>query len=204
MENVEDYRLKTGTTTVGIVCKDGVVLGSDMRATMGHMIGHKRTQKVFQIDEHLGLTMAGLVGDAQVLTRYLTAEAQLFRLKNGAGMTVKGASTLLGNILSARRYFPYWVQLLLGGVDKEGPALYSLDAAGGCIPDNAISTGSGSPFVYGLLEDQYKEGMDTKKGKKLVEKCLVAAMARDSASGNGMRIVSITKGNFDLETKTFD
>jgi proteasome beta subunit len=184
--------LKTGTTTVGIVCKDGVVMGADMRATMGHLIAHKRTDKLFKIDEHLAMTIAGSVGDAQVLVRWLTSEVELYQVKRNAPMSVRAASTLMANILNQRKFTPFYVQLLVGGVDQEGPAIYSLDAAGGSIPDKFVTTGSGSVFVYGVLEDHYKDNMTIEEGLDLAVRGIAAAMKRDSASGDGMNVCSIT------------
>lgn len=194
--------LKTGTTTVGLVCKDGVIMGADMRATMGHLISHKETQKLFKIDEHMGFTIAGLVGDAQVLARWLTAEVELYRVKRGTPMSIKAASTLLANIMNQRKFAPFYVQLLVGGVDQEGNHMYSLDAAGGSIPDRFVTTGSGSVFVYGVLEDHYKDGMSIEEGLDLAVRGITAAMKRDSASGDGMMVASITqKDGFKLLTR---
>ena len=188
--------LKKGTTTMGLTCKDGVVIATEHRATMGTLIAHKKTQKLFKIDDNIGLTVAGLVGDAQILARYLRAEAELYRLKRGVRMPIKSAATMLSNILNARRYFPYWVQLVVAGVDDDGYHVYSLDAAGGSIPDDYTTTGSGSPYVYGVLEDNYKEGMTTDEGINLAIRGLTAAMKRDSASGNGIAVASITNKEF--------
>ncbi len=188
--------LKKGTTTIGLTCKDGVVIATEHRATMGTLIAHKKTQKLFKIDDNIGLTVAGLVGDAQVLARYVRAEAELYRLKRGMRMPVKSAATMLSNILNGRRYFPYWVQLVLAGVDDDGYHVYSLDAAGGSIPDDYTTTGSGSPYVYGVLEDHYKEGITVDEGINLAIRGLTVAMKRDSASGNGIAIASITNKEF--------
>jgi proteasome beta subunit len=188
--------LKKGTTTLGIVCKDGVVLATERRATMGTLIAHKTTKKLFKIDDNLGLTVAGLVGDAQVLARYLSAEVELYKLKRNTSMTVKAASTLMSNILSGRRYFPYWVALIIGGIDNEGGHVYSLDAAGGAIEDEYVTTGSGSPYVYGVLEDHYKEGLSSSDGIDLAIRGLNAAMKRDAASGDGVDIAVIQKKEF--------
>ncbi|MEW5936585.1 MAG: archaeal proteasome endopeptidase complex subunit beta [Candidatus Thermoplasmatota archaeon] len=187
---------KKGTTTVGIVCKDGVVLGTERRATMGTLIAHKTTKKLFRIDEMMGLTVAGLVGDAQILARYLMAEVELYKLKRGAPMTIRASATLISNILNGTKYFPYWVQLLLGGVDEEGAHVYSIDAAGGAIPDLYATTGSGSPYVYGVLEDHFSEGLSTIEGANLAIRGLHAAMKRDAASGDGIDIATITKDGF--------
>jgi len=186
-----DDRMKTGTTTLGLVCRDGVVMATEHRATMGTLIAHTETQKLFRIDEHIGLTTAGLVGDAQTLARYITAEAELFRLKRDQPMTIKAAATLTANILSGNRYYPYWVQLLIGGWDEEGGHIYSIDAAGGSIPDKYCATGSGSPYSYGVLEDNYKDDMTTDQGINLAIKALNASMKRDAASGNGYDIAVI-------------
>jgi proteasome beta subunit len=189
--------LKKGTTTLGMVCKDGVVLATERRATMGTLIAHKTTQKLFKIDENLGLTVAGLVGDAQVLARYLSAEVELYKLKRNASMSVKAASTLMANILSGRRYFPYWVALVIGGMDSDGGHVYSLDAAGGAIEDKYVTTGSGSPYVYGVLEDNYKDGISTSDGINLAIRALNAAMKRDAASGDGMDVAVISKKEYN-------
>jgi proteasome beta subunit len=189
---------QTGTTTTALVCKDGVVMATEHRATAGHMIAHKNTQKLFKIDDNLGLTVAGLVGDAQTLARYITAEAELYRLKRNQPMSVKAASTMMANILSGRAYFPYWVQLIIGGVDDSGGHVYSLDAAGGSIEDEYVSTGSGSPFVYGVLEDNFKSGLTTSQASDLVIRAITAAMARDSASGDGIEIAIINNKGFNL------
>ena len=184
--------LKTGTTTVGVVTKDGVVMGADQRATMGHLIAHKNTQKLFKIDDHLAMTIAGGVGDAQVLVRWLQSETDLYKLRRGTEISVKSAATIMANILNQNKFTPYYVQLLIGGVDLEGSHIFSLDAAGGSIPDKFVTTGSGSVFVYGVLEDRWREDMTLEEGVDLVTRGLAAAMKRDSASGDGMMICTIT------------
>lgn len=188
----------TGTTTVGIVCKDAVVLAADRRATAGTLIVHKRTKKVYRLDDSLGLTTAGLVGDLQTLARYITAEVELYKLKRNAPMPVEACATLTANILSGRRFFPYWVQLVIGGVDRSGSHVFSLDAAGGSIPDNYVSTGSGSPFVYGVLEDHYKEDLSAADGTDLAIRAVTAAMKRDAASGEGIDVAVITREGYRM------
>jgi proteasome beta subunit len=188
--------VKKGTTTIGLVCKDGVVMATEMRATMGTLIAHKTTQKLFKIDDNLGLTVAGVVGDAQTLARYITAEVELYKLKRNQPMSVKSAATLTSNILAGSRFYPYWVGLILGGADREGNHVYALDMVGGAIPDDYVTTGSGSPYVYGVLEDHYEKGMSVNDGVDLAIRSLHAAMRRDSASGDGYSIATITKEGF--------
>jgi proteasome beta subunit len=181
--------IKTGTSTVGITYDGGVVVGADHRATMGHFIANKSVQKLFRISENVALTTAGLVGHAQSLSRMLAAELRLYELKRNQQMTVKGAATLTANILSGR---PHYVQLLIVGVDSSGASVYSIDSAGGSIPDVYCATGSGSPFMYGVLEDQFKDGMDRDQALALAAKSLLASAQRDAASGNGMDLAYIT------------
>ena len=188
--------LKKGTTTLGLVCTDGIVMATEMRATMGNLIGHKTTQKLFKISDNMALTVAGLVGDAQMLARWLSAEVKLYELKTGTTMSLRAASTLMANIMNGRRYMPFWVQLLLGGIDSEGGHVYSLDAAGGSIPDKFQTTGSGSPFVYGVLEDRFIENLSVEQGKELGVRALTAAMKRDSASGDGISMCVIDSNGY--------
>ena len=191
----EDLK-KTGTTILGMVCKDGVVIATEHRATMGTLIAHKATKKLYQIDDHLALATAGLVGDLQVLSRYLSAEANLYRLKRDTKIPVNSAATLMSNILNQRKFAPYYVQLILGGWDSNGGHVFSLDAAGGAIPDKYTAGGSGSPYVFGVLEDRYKDNMSIDEGIDLAIRAVTAAMGRDSASGNGVDVAVINEKEF--------
>jgi proteasome beta subunit len=192
IETSSEENLLKGTTTIAAVCKDGVVLGTERRATAGNMIAAKQTQKVFKIDDNLGITIAGLVGDAQTLARYLRAEVSLYRLRRSAPLSVDGAATLLSNILSGNRMFPYYAWLLMGGVDSKGGHVFSIDPAGGSIEDRYVSVGSGSPFAYGVLEEGYSRDMTVSDGVDLALRGLTVAMKRDSASGDGYLIHTIT------------
>jgi proteasome beta subunit len=192
----EDVK-KTGTTTLGMVCKEGVIIATEQRATMGTLIAHKTTKKLYKIDNHLALATAGLVGDLQVLARYLSAEANLYRLKRDIPIPVSSAATLMSNIMNQRKFMPYYVQLVLCGYDKTGGHVFALDAAGGSIPDKYTSAGSGSPYVYGVLEDNYKDNMTTDEGVNLAIRAISAAIGRDSASGGMISVAVISKNGFE-------
>ncbi|OPY24638.1 MAG: Proteasome subunit beta precursor [Methanobacterium sp. PtaU1.Bin242] len=179
-----------GTTTLGLTCKDGVVFATERRATMGNLIAHKVADKIFKIDDHIGATIAGSVSHAQTLMKYITAEAALYRLRNGEEISVEAIATLTANIL---RSAPLYVQTLLGGVDTKGPAIYSLDPAGGVVKDMMISTGSGSMVAYGVLEDRYSEDIYVEEGVDLAIRAIRSAMERDAFSGNGIMVATITK-----------
>ncbi|USS40372.1 archaeal proteasome endopeptidase complex subunit beta [Thermococcus aggregans] len=184
-----------GTTTVGIVCKDGVVLAADMRASLGNMVISKEVTKIFQIDDHLALAGAGSVGDILSLVRLLRAEAKLYKARVGKEMTTKALATLTSNILSERRYFPYFGWFLVGGYNEK-PSLYSIDMVGGITEDKYVSAGSGMEFAYSILDNEYDENMDVKKGVKLAIKAINTAIKRDVFTGDGIMVVVITKEGY--------
>ncbi len=200
-EESTESRFLKGTTTIGMVCKDGVVLATERRATAGSMIANKQTQKLFKLDNNLGATVAGYVGDAQVLIRYLRAEIALYRLRRSAPLSAEGAATLLANILNGNRMFPYLAWLLLGGVDPKGGHVYSVDPGGGSIEDRFVSVGSGSTFTYGLMEEGYSRDMSLSDGVDLALRCLTVAMKRDSASGDGYLVNTISAKEYKEYTE---
>ncbi len=188
-----------GTTTLGIVFAGGVILATEKRATMGSMIASKKAKKVYQVAERIGMTTAGGVGDAQQLARILTVECNLYQIRRSRGITVGAAATLLSNYLNQNRYFPYYVQLLVGGVDDHGPSVYSVDAMGGATREEEIvATGSGSPMAYGVLEDRFRPDMSEDEAIEIAVRSLKSAMKRDSGSGEGIQIVVITRDRYEV------
>ncbi|MCK4475717.1 MAG: archaeal proteasome endopeptidase complex subunit beta [Methanophagales archaeon] len=191
-------QLKKGTTTVGLICEDSVVLASEKRATMGSFIASKAAKKIYQVDERMGLTTAGIVGDAQTLVRLISVEARLYKIRRQEPMTVKAMTTLLSNVLSGQRFFPYLVQLLVGGIDRNGAHIFSIDPFGGNTDEREIAaTGSGSPIAYGVLEDRYSKDISVEEGIALAIQALHSAMKRDSASGEEMEVMVITKEKYE-------
>jgi proteasome beta subunit len=197
---VDQLTLK-GTTTVGVVCEDGVILGSDSRVTMGFYVAHKQGKKVYQIDEHLAMTIAGSVADAQKTVDILTTNAHLYRISLGRPLPISSAARLLSNLLFSVRG-ALLAQVLVGGVDGTGPHVFSIDPFGSLTEEKCVSTGSGSPVAYGILEDKYREGVAVKGMLPVIVKAVNAAMKRDSASGDNFNIVVIdNKGYRELGEK---
>ena len=188
---------KTGTTTVGLICKGAVILGADRKATMGYLVATKDAKKILRLEEHVAMTIAGLEGDGQALERYIKAELKLYRLKEGRRISVHAAANLISNILYSRRFYPYIVQLVVGGYDEE-PRLFSFDASGSIQKeDEYFSTGSGSPTALGVLEDNYKPGMEPEDAKRLVVRAITSATKRDIASGgSGIDVVVMDSRGF--------
>lgn len=203
------YYLK-GTTTVGLLCKDGVVLATDARATSGHMIVNKRIDKTYQIHDNMVITMAGTVSDAQLLSKLIKAELKLKEIRTGRVPSVKEAANLLAGMVysNVRRFsiIPGISHFLLGGKDESGFHLYDIYADGSisdCEEEGFVSSGSGSVFALGVLETQYAKGMTVEDGIDLAVKCVNAALQRDSASGNGINLVSITAAGVNKVARKF-
>ncbi|MEK6888277.1 MAG: archaeal proteasome endopeptidase complex subunit beta [Candidatus Aenigmatarchaeota archaeon] len=195
----QQEHMKTGTTTVGMVCKDCIVLGAESKSTMGWLVAGKEVQKIHQIDDKVALTISGGVGDAQALIRIVKAEINIYKLTRNAEITVKAIATLLSNILSQSRWYPYMFMPILGGVDKDGLHIFSIDPAGGAEEDKFTSTGSGSPIAYGVLEDGYKDGMTKDEGIRLATRSIRSAKERDIFSGGKkINIFVIDKNGIEI------
>jgi proteasome beta subunit len=160
---------------------------------MGFYVAHKFGKKVYKIDDHLGMTIAGTVADAQKVVDILTANAKLYRINLNRPMPVKSAARLVANLLFSARYIPLATQVLVGGVDDTGPHVFNLDPFGSLTEEKSVSTGSGSPVAYGILEDKFKEDMTVDEALPIVMKAVNAAMKRDVASGNSYNVTVIDK-----------
>lgn len=194
----EEYtKYLKGTTTIGVVCSDGVVIGGDTRATAGNIIASTEARKVFKIDGNLGMTIAGGVGDAQEVIRIVKAQNEIYKMNEGRPLSPKSATSLLSIIFQQNKMMPYFVWNLVAGMDGDDPQLYSLDFMGGVTEESKFaSVGSGSETALGYIEDAYRKGMTTKDAVKIVAKALGIAMRRDSATGDNMIVAAITKSGY--------
>ena len=182
-----------GATAVGIKCKDGVVLGNDRRATWGYTVTNKTTQKLFKITDNVGMAAYGLIGDFQFVSRVLKAQATLYELDANDKISTKSIAKMVSNMLYSRKMAPLYTNLIIAGVDKEGPKVYTLDALGSLIPEEFGATGTGMLLSMGILEADYKPDMSIEDGVKLVEKAIRNSIKRDAMSGNGIDLLIITK-----------
>jgi proteasome beta subunit len=190
-----------GATTVGIVCKDGVVLAAERRVSYGYFVMSKTGKKVFKIAEKIGAACAGVVADMQILTREVSAYLNLYTFEREQSVTVRTAAKLMGSMLFERRYFPYLAQTIVGGIDESGPKLFVLDPLGSVIEDKFTAVGSGSEIAMGLLETEFKEGMSVDDAKGLVRNAVKAASARDIGSGEGLDMLIITNAGIREENE---
>jgi proteasome beta subunit len=196
-------RFILGATTVGVVCKDGVVLSSEKRVAYGYMVMSKMGRKIFKITDTIGAACAGLVADMQILIRQVGAYSKLFELEHNRKISVRTTAKTISNLLFQRRLFPYITQTIIGGIDDEGPNLYILDPLGSLIPDKYATVGTGAEIAVGVLEAGYKEGLTLQEGRDLVFSAMKSALARDIASGDGVDILIISKDGIKEESIVF-
>ena len=187
---------KHGTTTIAIVCKDGVIMAADRRATAGYLIANKNTTKVLPVSDHMAITTAGLVSDIQLFTKIIKAQIMLLKIRKGKEPTAKEAANLLANLAysNIRRpsMIPGIVGFLFGGYDKYGYHLYEISFDGSIMDvDDYASDGSGSSVALGVLETLYKKDLTVEEGKDIAVRALTAAMSRDVATGNGIDVIVI-------------
>ena len=189
--------VKHGTTTLGLVCSDGVVMGSDVRATGGTYIFSSEAVKIHKINDILGMTIAGGVGDAEYLVKILKVQSEMYAMNENKPMTPRSATSILSLIMQENKMYPFYVELILGGLNEGTPEIYSIDPVGGHIKESKFtSTGSGSIAATGYIEGVYQEGMSTQDAARHIAKALKIAMKRDSATGDGIRMVSITRKGY--------
>ena len=194
---------KTGTTTIGISTAEGVVIATDMRASLGgRFVSNKNVQKVEQIHPTAALTLVGSVGGAQSFIRTLRAEVNLYEARRGQDMSMTALSTLAGNFARGGPFLA--INPILGGIDDEGSHVYSIDPAGGVMEDDYTITGSGLTVAYGTLEDRYDEEMTNEEARQAAAAGIKAAAERDTGSGNGIYIADVTEEGVDITDHDLD
>jgi len=193
-------RILKGTTTLAVKCVDGVIMATDTRATMlPGFVAHKRVKKVYKVTRNIGMTIAGVPAEALNILDLLRANASIYQLNRRRDIPVRAVASLASNLLFSQRYFPYAVQIVIGGYDSEGYHLYSLDPFGSAIEDNVIATGSGSPVAYGVLESGYDEKITLNEGLALAAKAIQSAIKRDVYTGDNFDIATVTRDKGYIE-----
>ena len=189
-----------GATTVGLVCKEGAILGSERRYAYGTFVMSKVAKKVFKITDNIGIGCAGIIGDMQVLSREALAYMNIYEYERGRAGTVKNAAKLMANLLSARRLFPYLAQTIIAGVDNGAPSLFVMDPIGSVLEDKFAAVGTGAEVAMGVLESEYSEGLSIDEARPLILRAIRSALARDISSGDGVDLLVITEGGIKEES----
>lgn len=200
-KDVVNQLVMKGTTTIGLVCKDGVILASDTRVTMGSYVAHKHGKKIYKVADHLAMTISGSVADAQRTVDMLKANAELYKLNKGRPMPVNSAARFIANLLFSARGAPLVAQVVIGGIDDAGPHVFSLDPFGSLTEETCVATGSGSPIAYGVLEDEYQEDKHSKDVLPVIVRSVDSAMKRDPSSGDSFDVAVITQEGYQQLTE---
>jgi len=189
--------MKTGTTTLGLIYKDGVILAADKRVSADHIVAHKNAEKVNKLSDRIGITIAGLVADAQELIKIMQSEIELHDIRAGKPMSTDAAVGLLGSILFNNRMSLniFYAEFIVGGYDDK-PKLFTLDEVGSQAPDKYTVTGSGGVFALGVLQAEYKDDMDEEEAIKLAYRAINTAMQRDVYTGEAVDIAIINKKGY--------
>jgi len=181
-----------GATAVGITFDGGVVFASEKRIAFGNFLVSKSTKKTFPITSKVGAACAGLVADMQILSLQISALAKIRKMEIKRDVPPNTIAKMMSNMMYERRYFPLLTQVIVGGVvDK--PIMYTLDPLGSVLPDKYAAVGTGAEMALGVLDPQYKENMTKDEAIDLAKRAVQSAILRDSASGDGLDVLVITK-----------
>lgn len=193
------FQFMPGATAVGITYQEGIVLAAEKRISYGNFVVNKNTKKIFTITDQVASACAGMVADMQVLTRQVGALAKIRRLETRRDMATNSVAKLMSVIMFERRYFPLLTQVIVGGVQTT-PEIYTLDPLGSLLPDNYAAVGTGAEMALGIMDAEYKKNMSEDTSKKLAIKAVKSSIQRDSASGDGIDVLTITKKGIEEES----
>lgn len=193
------FQFMPGATAIGITYQDGIVLAAEKRISYGNFVVNKNTRKIFPITDQVASACAGMVADMQVLSRQVGALAKIRKLETKREMATNSVAKLMSVIMFERRYFPLLTQVIVGGVQTT-PEIYTLDPLGSLLPDNYAAVGTGAELALGLIDSEYKKNMSEDTSKKLAIKAIKSSVQRDSASGDGIDILTITKKGIEQES----
>ncbi|MGB7634833.1 MAG: proteasome subunit beta [Nitrososphaeraceae archaeon] len=197
------FQFMPGATAVGISFSDGVVLAAEKRVSYGNFVVNKHTRKIFSVTESVGAACAGMIADMQVLVRQVEALAKIRKLETRRNVATNSVAKLMSVIMFERRFFPLLTQVIVGGVETKS-RIYTLDPLGSLLPDDYAAVGTGAEMALGVLDSEYKSSLTAKQSKELALKAIRASVQRDSASGDGIDLLVITKGAQAQESLSFD
>jgi proteasome beta subunit len=190
--------IKSSTTTVGVVIKDGVVVGTESQATAGYTVATKTAQKLFQINDYTCATISGGVADCQYVVNQLQAFSRLKQVEDEKIPEPKYIASITRNILFSGRSY-YLAMMIIGGYSlKESKGvLYGVDLLGTLYEEkNFLSFGSGSPFSLGVLEADWKPNLTKNQGINLIKTAISSSRERDAGSGYKIQLCTVDKNGF--------
>ena len=188
------FQFFPGATAIGISYSEGIILAAEKRVSYGNFVVNKNTKKTFPVTEHVGAACAGMIADMQVLVRQVTALAKIRKLETKRVVATNSIAKLMSVIMFERRFFPLLTQVVVGGI-QEKPQIYTLDPLGSVLPDDYAAVGSGAEMALGVMDAEYTQGMSEDNARNLVIKAIKSSIQRDSSSGDGIDLLTITKND---------
>jgi proteasome beta subunit len=186
------FQFMPGATAVGITFSDGVLLASEKRVSYGNFVVNKNTKKTFPVTDFVGAACAGMIADMQVLVRQVSALSKIRKLETRRNVAPNSVAKLMSVIMFERRFFPLLTQVIVGGIDDK-PQIYTLDPLGSILPDDYAAVGSGAEMALGILDAEFKKKISKEEARKLAIKAIRSSIQRDSASGDGIDLLTTTK-----------
>ncbi len=194
---------KTGTTIVGILYKDGVVLGADTRATGGSEVVDKNCEKIHYLAPNIYCCGAGTAADTEKTTELIASNLELLRLSSGTNSRVITALTLIKRLLYKYQGHVS-AALILGGVDINGPHLYSVHPHGSTQRLPYTTMGSGSLAAMAVFESRYVEDMNEADAITLVRDSIRAGIFNDLGSGSNVDVTVIRRDGTTSRHRTYE
>jgi proteasome beta subunit len=190
-----------GATAVGISFDNGVVLASEKRVSYGNFVVNKNTKKTFPVTDKVGAACAGMIADMQILVRQVGALAKIRKLETRRNVPPNSIAKMMSVIMFERRFFPLLTQVIVGGIDNK-PQIYTLDPLGSVLPDEYAAVGSGAEMALGVMDGEFRANMSEQSAKELAVKAIKSSIQRDSASGDGIDLLSMTQNHQEEESLT--
>jgi len=190
-----------GATAVGISFDNGVVLASEKRVSYGNFVVNKNTKKTFPVTDKVGAACAGMIADMQILVRQVGALAKIRKLETRRNVPPNSIAKMMSVIMFERRFFPLLTQVIVGGIDNK-PQIYTLDPLGSVLPDEYAAVGSGAEMALGVMDGEFRANMSEQSAKELAVKAIKSSIQRDSASGDGIDLLSLTQDHQEEESLT--
>jgi proteasome beta subunit len=197
------FQFMPGATAVGITFSDGVILAAEKRVSYGNFVINKHTRKIFSLTESVGAACAGMIADMQVLVRQVEALAKIRKLETRRNVAPNSIAKLMSVIMFERRFYPLLTQVIVGGVNTKSQ-IYTLDPLGSVLPDDYAAVGTGAEMALGVIDSEYKSSLTAEQSKELALKAIRSSIQRDSASGDGIDLLVITKGGQAQQSLSFD
>lgn len=193
------FEFMPGATVVGISYNDGVLLAAEKRVSFGNFVVNRQIKKTFPVTDHVGAACAGMVADMQVLVRQVEALAKIRKLETRRNVPPNSIAKLMSVIMFERRYFPLLTQVIVGGINEK-PEIYTLDPLGSVLPDDYAAVGTGAEGALGIMDAEFKPNMSEERVRELATRAIRSAIQRDTASGDGIDLLYITRTGHREET----